>query len=1379
MPKWPVTMGDIKFVIESDSEPTRAQMSAEYDRLKSLRLAQEERGQEFARTLSGLMFDMPTEREAAAEAVVRERRAANLPVEGAAMGALPAVAAPAFLRDRPGAEALAFDPASIEGPEPEPVERVPTERMVGYPPTPQRVLPHQVPPSATIGAADAPPEEQEQLLRLAARSEERRVETIAKQRTKAAIEEGLTAFGSGMLDAVPSLGSYGLSALLAGTSLKKPVANMGRALREEAPERYEAMRQERQAQLKERAESGVGKALSRNVSEVAGAAVPFLTSLFTEGFSATVGQPVTDKEEAAQSLKDLRDAAEEVAGPMAETLGTAMAVEFDLWADDVDTYTAAEPLGAAMFIGFLSAAPAAKLAIQAMAKAGKMPRKALALLAVGRRATAVAADRAYQARRGERAFLSDIHDAVPDELQATYASVASDAAEPAARELLDPDSFAFVDRRGPGRATLAGYLDDVPEDAPGGVPPRERPRFPEGTTSPRKAHIEDPSLAARSFMRLAPVQDIADAVGHSRRSFSDLMKAALAPGPTGRSLADGAAEMARGIVLEGRAMTDVEVAAVTARLAELQNLAEDVVTEISRKTKQADLLKKRAPGGASGSAAKKVRDEISRLQDLKRGYERQFDLLRTGLSVSRREAGRALSAYRLTVNRNYDLVSIANRVRAAKGASLTAKEEAAARAAANRVKEVTDNYEKKMDALRKGHQKEIDRIKASQKKAREKVRKQEAKEKKAAEARDEEAKVISLDERRKRVQKEMSPEEALAAKEAKARAREISARMRRLNADVGKAYRKADALEDSVLSPSRRALKEVMDLNLASKTMGAMADISVVGRQAMQVLMSRPGLFAERMGWLYRMSVKGGKDYTAHMDGVLRGRLDDRLLGTEVGGAARGAVESVQTAFKEQRAAIRGLEGDKAARALSRLEDDWLLPGAAEEVMSGRVSIDDAIDLEKMRAHYARSVVSQADKGGVPADEVLPYIHSHINSLHRRRARLYHADVDGIDPGAAATPEEIFATNNWFERNADFFEGVPGVGQLVRAHTNVAEWSGRTYAGFLNKLRADLFDRLTGLTPGGPPTSVQVADRNLYVADLVNNVTGRGTLLGKAGWGTGVEKSVGQAAKRVLNPEVLNHLFFSPRLMGARFKTPYLLLRGIASKDPEIRKVALGETARFLGSYLAAEYVVESLFDADVGDLMHGSDFGKIVINHPGGEATRLDVLGGFGPVIRFGLDFLSGDRISSDGKRVDVDRADLSARFARTKLTPFLGSVFDVVAGVDPVGNEVWDTDKGLTIRAPEILTDIPAIGGVLERIGEVSLPLTPETAPRVVGHMAKIAIPLGLRGIIEQSLEGDLTKTLLTVPNIAGIAASTYDQRGKKKKKRRRRSARRPYNP
>ena len=56
MPKWPVTMGDIKFVIESDSEPTRAQMSAEYDRLKSLRLAQEERGQEFART-SPIVFE--------------------------------------------------------------------------------------------------------------------------------------------------------------------------------------------------------------------------------------------------------------------------------------------------------------------------------------------------------------------------------------------------------------------------------------------------------------------------------------------------------------------------------------------------------------------------------------------------------------------------------------------------------------------------------------------------------------------------------------------------------------------------------------------------------------------------------------------------------------------------------------------------------------------------------------------------------------------------------------------------------------------------------------------------------------------------------------------------------------------------------------------------------------------------------------------------------------------------------------------------------------------------------------------------------------------------------------------------------------------------
>ena len=149
-------------------------------------------------------------------------------------------------------------------------------------------------------------------------------------------------------------------------------------------------------------------------------------------------------------------------------------------------------------------------------------------------------------------------------------------------------------------------------------------------------------------------------------------------------------------------------------------------------------------------------------------------------------------------------------------------------------------------------------------------------------------------------------------------------------------------------------------------------------------------------------------------------------------------------------------------------------------------------------------------------------------------------------------------------------EKIPAFGKIIRG-------SNRAYTGFLNKLRADVFDDLI--------KSAQSLGHNVEgrvgkdIARFIGAATGRGTL----------PKSIEGAAV------ALNSVFFSPRLMASRLQ----LLNPVfyTKLDPFVRKEAL-KSLLTLGSTAATVMGLAKLGGAEVGSDPRNADFAKIKIGN-------------------------------------------------------------------------------------------------------------------------------------------------------------------------------------
>jgi hypothetical protein len=278
--------------------------------------------------------------------------------------------------------------------------------------------------------------------------------------------------------------------------------------------------------------------------------------------------------------------------------------------------------------------------------------------------------------------------------------------------------------------------------------------------------------------------------------------------------------------------------------------------------------------------------------------------------------------------------------------------------------------------------------------------------------------------------------------------------------------------------------------------------------------------------------------------------------------------------------------------------------------------------------------------------------------------------------------EEAFMSS-WAEK-------IPLVGRGVKA-------SSRAYTGFLNQLRADVFDDFVK-----KGTQLGIKDPKFLkdAARFINTATGRGGL--------------GQLEPAAV---ALNTFFFSPRLLTSRLQM--LNPAFYANLQPQVRKEALKSLFAFAGTASTVAGLM-ALNGVDVGVDPRSADFMKLKSGN-----TRYDILGGFQQPIRLAAQLMSGEVISSTtGKTLTLGegykpltRLGIAGRFLEYKEAPVISFATALLRGQTALGEKV----------------DVPT-----------------EVANRFIPMAAQDVVDL----YNEQGLEG----LPMSVPAVFGVGVQTY---------------------
>ena len=281
-------------------------------------------------------------------------------------------------------------------------------------------------------------------------------------------------------------------------------------------------------------------------------------------------------------------------------------------------------------------------------------------------------------------------------------------------------------------------------------------------------------------------------------------------------------------------------------------------------------------------------------------------------------------------------------------------------------------------------------------------------------------------------------------------------------------------------------------------------------------------------------------------------------------------------------------------------------------------------------------------------------------------------------------------------------EKIPLWGRVIKA-------SNRAYSGFLNRMRADIFDQLHQEVIKQGVTGINRTQALQSISNVVGTLTGRGDL----------PKSIGKFAT------ILNQVFFSPRLMASRINmlnpVYYIKQHPIARK--ELLKSMFGTTATILSVLGMAK-----LNGAEVGTDPRSADFSKIKVGN-----TRYEITGGVSPYIRLIAQMITGKLVSSttgetmtlgEGYR-PLTRTEIVGRFLETKESPNITFITSLLRGENMIG-EKFDVKSELAQRfIPMMLTDLQEV------IDEYSIGGSPREIPAVFGIGTQTYGPISKKDI------------------------------------------------
>ncbi len=261
------------------------------------------------------------------------------------------------------------------------------------------------------------------------------------------------------------------------------------------------------------------------------------------------------------------------------------------------------------------------------------------------------------------------------------------------------------------------------------------------------------------------------------------------------------------------------------------------------------------------------------------------------------------------------------------------------------------------------------------------------------------------------------------------------------------------------------------------------------------------------------------------------------------------------------------------------------------------------------------------------ADQVDTILKTGPKAQRRQSAGIFHAELG--DVAQLTEREEAFMSR--------LVTRIPVVGSVVKR-------SQTAYTTFLNKLRADVFDNIVRGWDKSPGKFSKADEKEL--ADMINKFTGRGNLPG-----------LGQYQG------LISQTLFSSRLLASRVQAPVTVF----SKSKAVRMQAARDLSLFIGTGLGILGLAKlGGADVNITDPL-SANFGKIKVG-----PTRVDVWGGYTPLVRFAARVATGKSTSSLGNKFDLDRDQAVLQFLRSKLSPQAGLLTDVVQGKTFLGEEL-----------------------------------------------------------------------------------------------------------
>ncbi len=319
--------------------------------------------------------------------------------------------------------------------------------------------------------------------------------------------------------------------------------------------------------------------------------------------------------------------------------------------------------------------------------------------------------------------------------------------------------------------------------------------------------------------------------------------------------------------------------------------------------------------------------------------------------------------------------------------------------------------------------------------------------------------------------------------------------------------------------------------------------------------------------------------------------------------------------------------------------------------------------------------------------------------------------------------------------------------------------SERAFTYFLNKMRFDMMKDMKRdmdalgiktkttrvvLKKGKQIQVTEATDAMREMAEWVNVATGHGNI------------PKGGVTGHILrgSHNLLNTIFFSPRLVWSRGEAINMALNPLKwhsvmktiAKDAPSQSAAAFLMMKHQGLDLAATAGLVGLMTATAASALGGevekdprsSDFLQVRKG-----TTRVDLTGGFRPYFNLGARLISGMTKPQFSSAKEQKRLDSLSQFGRSRFSPVLTTMHDMLAGTNYRGEDYWGPWRD-----------------VYNGDAEITPEMAKELGQTITDRLGDAAMPMLIRDLSQAMDEDPATAALLAVPALLGASLNTHER-------------------